>query len=225
MTVFVGGLQGTHAVGESTNGAQAIETGDCESGLAEVRELLAPLGDEAVWGMSAQLYLMEPCISEDPMKVVEFFKSAAERGNNSAAVVLYSLYQGKPGLPANKTKALHWLTVAAERGNAIAAYLLGMHYHEHDTLERSPEKAVHWLKQAALKKHGPAQISLSTRLAQEGELDGAVMWAILARAGGDPRAEPLLEKLHQDATADEFAEGEARAARCLASDYGDCDSD
>lgn len=187
--VLIGGIQATHAAGDSMNGAQAVQTGDCETVQTEFRELLADADDDAVWAMMAQLYLMNPCFAEDPMKAVRFFETAAERGNDSAAVILYHLYQGKPGLAANKAKALHWLTVAAERGSSEAAYTLG------------------------------------TILSLQGQMVGAVMWGKLAESGGAKSAPQLLQQLRGDASSAEFAEGEARAKRCLASEYADCSID
>lgn len=222
--LLLAGERQSLAAGDFWKGTLAVQQGDCDTALTEFRAL-ADDEDARGWAMMGHMHLRGTCLTKDPLKAVEFFEKAAELGNDAAVVVLFKLYQGNGGVPADRAKAMQWLTKAAERGSADAAYRLSVVLGKSDNPDRDLEKSDYWLEHAALRKHGTAQVALGARLAMEGKLDSAVMWAILALTGGDKRADPLLKVLRKDATAEEFAQGEARAAKCLASEYGDCDSD
>lgn len=224
VAVLAGSGQATRAAGDFWKGTLAVQQGDCDTALTEFRAL-ADADDGRGWAMMGHMHLRGACLAKDPVKAVEFFETAAELGNDAAVTVLYRIYQGKSGVPANKAKALHWLTIAAERGSADAAYALSVVQGKRENLEYDAKKAAYWLQWAALKRHRTAQVTLGAKLALQRKMASAVMWASLAVAAGDKRAESLLLILRKDASPEQFAEGETRAVRCLASEYADCSSD
>ena len=71
------------------------------------------------------MYMHGYGVSRDYKKALEFFKTAAERGNAEAQFNLGAMHIGGMGVRKAHDKALHYFTLSAHQGHTLALYNLG----------------------------------------------------------------------------------------------------
>ena len=116
--------------------------------------------------------------------------------------------------------------MAVDQNFSPAQANLAVMYHYGDGVAQDKAEAIRLFRLAAEQGSGLAQYYLG-KLYMLG--DGveknsitAQMWFILASTDGDPQSMLLRDKLAGILTPAEASEAQARADRCAASDYGDC---
>lgn len=119
-----------------------------------------------------------------------------------------------------------WLSLA-ERGNKIAQYALAMLYEHGEGVSQNDIKAVHWYRMAAEQGFVVAQYKLGVKYATgKGVLEDyetSHMWFNIARAKGHTEAHKSLTILNDLLKQDQILQAQARARKCLNSNYQDCD--
>ena len=122
----------------------------------------------------------------------------------------------------NYAAALREWRPLAEAGRARAQYHFAMLYEEGRGVARDFAEAARWYRGAAEQGHAQAQNALAILHVQgQGVAHDPVeayRWFTLAAKGGNGFARRNLEKLAGMLSDEERAEGEARAARTLASE-------
>lgn len=127
--------------------------------------------------------------------------SAAERGSDSAQVLLAVIYlHGDGGFSRNEALAAVWFEKAAQQGNAYAAQMLGDFYEEGRGVGKNLKLAADWREKAARRGNTRAQLKLG-KMYLDGEginkdADQAEYWLNRAAVEGNSEAQFLLGKLY-----------------------------
>lgn len=108
-------------------------------------------------------------VTKDINKALNYFVSAASRGNRFAEYNLGYLYSRGMGLEQDKEKALQYYIKAAEKGDPFAQNNLGAIYANKATSHYDFKKAVAWFSLSATQGYTHAQIALATLYKQKGE--------------------------------------------------------
>lgn len=115
---------------------------------------------------------------------------------------------------------------AAEQGNAIAQRNMGTIYKVGLGVAVDNTKAMRWFRAAAKQGDARAQYSLGTGYDQgKGVVQNYIqahMWFNISAANGYGRAAGERRYVAQIMTDEQIAEAQARAQRCLESNYSDC---
>ncbi len=119
-----------------------------------------------------------------------------------------------------------WEPAAAD-GEVKALNNLAWLYLKGDGVPQDYTVAAEWLRQAAGRGLAVAQRTLAVMYARghgvPRDLGAAYMWSKIAAENGNDGAAQLEAALAKKLTPEETAEATARAERCLASDYRDCE--
>ena len=131
----------------------------------------------------------------------------AEAGNAEAQSNLAWLYLNGAGTDKNDEKAALWYKKAAQQGNTFAQYNYAKLCDEGIGVELSAQQAVYWYRQAAMQGQANAQYSLAEMyldgVGVEPDLIRAYAWIYVVIRGGINAAEPILEELKLDLSADQ----------------------
>ena len=150
----------------------------------------------------------------------------AKQGDAAAQYNLGRMYANGYGISQDDAEAVDWYRKAAEQGYADAQYNLGGMYSNGKGVLQDDAEAVTWWRKAAEQGDAYAQTNLGFMYRDgEGVLQDAVlahMWFNIAGANGIGGSD-LRGEVEQRMTREQIAEAQARARRCMASDYQDCD--
>lgn len=111
--------------------------------------------------LSGELYYLGKNVEKDYYKAMEYFKKAADEGNEQAESYLGLFYEKGYGCEKDIKKSLYWYKKAALKGNIFSQYSLGFIYYEGEEIEQNLDCAFKWYKEAAEKGFAPAQYALS----------------------------------------------------------------
>ncbi|CAB4390485.1 unnamed protein product [Rhizophagus irregularis] len=123
-------------------------------------------GEAAVKGYVDAQYQLGYCYYEgigteiDKANAFEYYKIAAENGNNYAQNSLGFLYGNGEGTKKNLEKAFYWYNKAAENGNRVAQYSLGECYELGNGVKKDEIKAFEYNKKSAENGHISAKFQL-----------------------------------------------------------------
>lgn len=126
----------------------ALYGGDVQT----LRSLLEKMAAEG--NTDAEVLLAMSYADEDDGKELEWYESAARKGNLKAMVCLAYGYFHGTFVPKDEAKSFRWMTLAAEGGNAQGMSGLAECYREGFGVERDDKKAMFWemKAQAAMKQ-------------------------------------------------------------------------
>lgn len=139
-------------------------------------------------------------VAEPPLRNLEraetLLRSAAERGQNDAALALGELYLREEATVGMRAEAVRWLRRAAQSGHVPAQLRLSRAYDRGRGIERNDVLAAFWLRLAADSGDASAQYDYGRRCLQ-GEETGAsareaVEWFRRAAVQGHLRAQYSL---------------------------------
>lgn len=150
----------------------------------------------------------------------------SEAGHSSAQSILADLYYQGKGVPQDYTEAAKWYLRAAEQGSPYPQMRAGEIYSKGDGVPQSDAKAIKWLTLAASQGYSPAQIVLGAILIQAAgdlqDLVAAHMWLNIAAANGSSQAGDLRDSVADVMVSTQVKEAQARARRCMESEYQNC---
>lgn len=107
----------------------------------------------------AEIYQNGENIEQDRTKAYEYFKKAAEQGDEISQYDVGRCYEYGDGVEKNEFEAVKWYRKAAEQGYIEAQYALGLCYDYGMEVEDRTE-AVKWYRKAAEQGNAEAQFSL-----------------------------------------------------------------
>lgn len=107
----------------------------------------------------AEIYRYGENIEQDRTKAYEYFKKAAEQGDEISQYDVGRCYEYGDGVEKNEFEAVKWYRKAAEQGYIEAQYALGLCYDYGMEVEDRTE-AVKWYRKAAEQGNAEAQFSL-----------------------------------------------------------------
>lgn len=143
-------------------------------------------------------------------------RKAAEQGYAYAQFHFGWMYFSGEGVTKNNIEAVKWFQKAAEQGHAKAQNNLGVMYAKGEGVTKNYIESVMWIRKAAEQMFDTAQYNLGM-LYYKGEgvskdAVGAYAWFLLAKSRGCERADRVIKILEERLTAEQRAEGQARAA-------------
>ena len=151
----------------------------------------------------------------------------AKQGDPKSQMALGYLYEDGDGAPQDYGEALRWYIMAAAQGHIVARYNIGLMHYDGKGVQQDYQKAAYWYRMAAELGYAEAQHNLGAMYAKgQGVLQDFVtahMWINIASANGLTESRKQLTALTELLTKDQIFEAQARARKCLNSDYQDCD--
>lgn len=96
---------------------------------------------------------------------VQYFRKAAEKGNDSAAYKLGESYEEGIGVPKNARMAYRWYRQAADAGNKWAEYKVGWAFQHGEGVRKNSSEAAKWYQRSASKGNEWSQHMLGFMLA------------------------------------------------------------
>lgn len=134
----------------------------------------------------------------------EWFRKAADRGNDDAKYNLGKCYYDGYGVEADKATAVKWFALAAEQSHAAANYMLGLCYETACGTSMDIGKALICYKAAADKGDSDAQLSLyrfyKYGIEVEKDTSAAMLWLKKSAEGGNTDAQLTLAKKYETGT-------------------------
>ena len=155
------------------------------------------------------------------------WRPLAEQGNAGAQNNLGSMYENGWGVPQDYKEAEKWQRRVAEQGFVDAQYNLAHMYYEGLGVAQDYKEAVRWYRKAAAQGDAKAQHNLGVIYGKGGKgvLEDNVlahMWYNISSANGVERGAKKRDTVAKQMTAEQIAEAQAMARRCMASDYKNC---
>ena len=210
-------------------GLAAYNVGDFDTALEELR----PLGEQGHAGAQFNLGLMYSYgvgVPQDYAEAVTWYRLAAEQGDAGAQHALGSMYANGDGVIQDDAEAVNWSRLAADQGHAGAQYALGYNYAIGRGVIQDYAEAVTWYRLAAEQGHAGAQYALgymyaSGRGVPQDYAEAVVlahMWFNIGGANGDERGSDDRGLIEEQMNREQIADAQARARRCLSSNYQDC---
>ena len=194
------------------------------------KRLFAELGFASAQVGLGQIYRYGHGTEQDHQKALHWFQLAAEQGDTNAMKLLGMTYEKGEGVPKNYAKALRWYRLSAERGNAEVMNKLGDIYSNGDLVPTNLSESLRWYRLAAEQGNTNAQFNLGlnySALHSRYNLDWdpivAHMWFNVASANGSSEALEYRDIMARKLTSARLSEAQARATKCMESNYQDCD--
>ena len=131
----------TQSTTKQSNQAESLTTSD-----------MVKLGKDYYFGENGK--------QKDYVKAVEWFRKAAEQGNDVAQVYLAMCYQRGQGVIKDFAEAVKWCRKAAEQGHAYAQCELGYCYFNGVGVAKNLSEAFSWFRKSALQGYAVAQSNL-----------------------------------------------------------------
>ena len=98
--------------------------------------------------------------AKDVRGAAEWYRKAAEQGDEKAQIALARMYEDGKGVAKSKREAVKWYTKAAEQGNCLAQFSLGFFHEFGYGVVENPLVAVEWYRKAAEQGDAIAQLCL-----------------------------------------------------------------
>jgi TPR repeat protein len=138
--------------------------------FADLQEPLITAGRQGV--TQAMLAIGEFTRNEDPDGALDWFESAAKRGNVQAMVQAGLIY-GNKRTPADTRKALDYFVQAADSGDRVAKYLAGEMFYYGKGIAQDQTRAVAYLQEAAALREPRAMDLLGAHYRRQKQYDQA----------------------------------------------------
>ncbi|MBW8039119.1 MAG: SEL1-like repeat protein [Planctomycetes bacterium] len=174
-----------------------------------IRHICA-VGQEYYWGKH---------ITQDYKKAFKWFEIASKKGDSQAQLMLGGMYERGQGVGQSYENAFKWYKkAAAQQGirGSSAHYCLGRMYYRGEGTTKSYGAAAEWYTKAAEQGHKLAQYSLANMYYKgEGIVQDyveAYKWANLAAMRGDDLNIRFRDKLKEEMTKEQIAEGQKKAS-------------
>jgi TPR repeat protein len=140
-------------------------------------------------------------VTADYTVAAEYYQRSAQAGHNWAQYNLGHCYLDGNGVVRDTYKAFVWYRKAADQGHVRAMNLLARCYEEGWGVAIDSEAARTWYRKSAEGGYFRGQYNWATLLANEGQLDSASEWFLLAARNGTPNvrravANTLLKSNH-----------------------------
>lgn len=155
-------------------GQQRLAAGDQAGALAAFRRLAeagirsSPLYFQAMAALRKQFMTagtgQAPPDAADPALAAQWYRKAADNGDDRAALALSESYRLGRGVPQDEAKAVALLRTSAERGNPYAMALVGRRYFDGDGYPKDPAYAIFWYQRAAALGVADASFALGQAL-------------------------------------------------------------
>lgn len=167
----------------------------------------------------------------DYATAMRLWRGPADRGDARAQAHIGTLYMMGYGVQQDFELALRWFSLAANRGDAEAQNNLGVLLEEGRGVSRDLVAALSWYRKSARQGNPVAQNNMGLMhrdgLGTPRNYVMAHMWFNLA-AGNSDQEDAASRARNRDAiarymSATEIQDAQARARRCRASQYQDCD--
>jgi TPR repeat protein len=162
---------------------QAMEQGDYETALAELRPL-AEKNDPNAQFLLGMLHDAGRGVARDPSRAVSWYRKAAEQEHLLAQLFLGVLLHSGEGVKQDYAEAARWFRAPAESGNDQAQFHLGSLYATGNGVEKDDAEAIRWLTRSAMQRNTRAMGMLATELfsrsRDEQDLVDAYVWSHLA---------------------------------------------
>jgi TPR repeat protein len=162
---------------------QAMEQGDFETALAELRPL-AEGNDPDAQFLLGMHYDAGHGVARDPSRAASWYRKAAEQEHLLAQLFLGVLLHSGEGVKRDDAEAARWLRAPAESGNDQAQFHLGSLYATGTGVEKDDAEAIRWLTRSAMQGNTRAMGMLATELfsrsRDEQDLVDAYVWSHLA---------------------------------------------
>lgn len=156
------------------------------------------------------LYSSGNGVPKDAAEAMKWFTQAAEKGDVKAANNVATFYDEGEGAFKNKAEAVKWYLKAAEQGVANAQFNLGVMYDTGQGVPVNYAEAVKWYHKAAEQNNEGALCNLGILYynGQGVKLDRvrAHEYFLLAKAGGDPRADNFMQLTTEKLTKKQLAQ-------------------
>jgi TPR repeat protein len=161
------------------------------------------------------------------IEALTFFKTAANKGDARAQLLLGNLYKDGGLFEQDYKEAAHWYKLAAKQGNSGAMLFLASLLVQGKGVTQNYTEAVRLLKLTAAQGLGDAQWFLGG-MYQRGQgvaKDNvrAHMWFNLSAAQGDKDASRLRDNVAKEMTPQQIAQAQKLAKECQARNYKNCD--
>jgi uncharacterized protein len=136
-------------------------------------------------------------VAKDPVRALELYRSAANKGDADAESWVGDAYEnGWGGVRKDWSEALKWYVKAADQGDAWAQMNVGEAYLKGDGLRRDPSRAFDLLQRAAQQNQSGAQYYLGTMydqgLATAADPNQAFQWFERAANNGSAAGQNAL---------------------------------
>lgn len=206
----------TSAAAENSKVSESDTTGSPITSELETLRNKAYKGDaDAQFSLGSKFYDGEG-VPKDSAKAFEWYQKAADQGHASAQSSLGMMYAAGHGVPKDYAKAADWLQRAAMQGDAIAQSLLGAMYEEGLGVPKDAAKSVEWHQKSAAQNYSLSQYQIGllyyfgvNNVPQNFVL--AYAWLNLAAAQGLEEAKDYSNRLEQQLTPSQRAEGQRLA--------------
>lgn len=148
-------------------------------------------------------------------------RALAEQGNGNEQHNLGMMYANGEGVTQDNTQAMLWLRRAADHGKAESQFELGKIYCNDDGgATHDYVQAAYWFRKAADQGVIGAQDFLGSLYAEglgvPQDYAQAMMWLLIAKAGGDTLSDQGLQQLESLSTPAQIAEAQRMAREWLA---------
>lgn len=165
--------------------------------------------------------------TKDSVKALTSFKSAANKGDPRAQLLLGNMYKDGVLFEQDYKEAAHWYSLAAKQGNPGAMLFLARLLVLGKGVKQNFVEAVRLLKLSSAQGLVDAQWFLGG-MYQKGhgvkkDFIRAHMWFNLSAAQGDESALRMREQLAQIMTQQQIAQAQKLAVECLTRNYKGCD--
>jgi uncharacterized protein len=231
------GLMGTELPGAAIAGpfedaAAAHRKGDYSAAMRIIQPL-AEQGNAVAQSIVGAMYRDGEGVPPNYAEALRWFRRAAEQGNDNAQTNLAFMYINGEGVPQNYDEALRWFRKAAEQGNDKAQLLLGTMYYNAEGVQQNYAEALKWFRKAAEQNNDKAQGMLGIMYAVgDGVKQNYVlghMWSNISVSSLPPgkfrdEAVKYRDLVASKMTPAQLTQAQTMAARCLRSNFRDCDS-
>ena len=165
-------------------------------------------------------------VEQNNPEAVRWLLAAAEQSVAGAQHHLGWMYHQGLGVEQSYAEAVRWYRAAAEQGIIWAQTNLGLMYRQGLGVAQNYMEAMRWYRAAAEQGTAVAQNNLGVMYEQGwGVLQNfkqAHMWYNIAAANGYGTAAENRNRIAARMTTQQISDAQARAQRCLDSNYSDC---
>lgn len=193
-SVSVEALQAVPPVFTPSGGGNSatLESVQGQRGSAVEMTSEAPSGRERKQSHVRSLDTCNP-ISDEPSRLLEQWRTMANRGDTNAQFSLGCAYLVGWGVGRDATTATSWFEAAAEGGDVNAQFNLGVIHAAGDGVQRDLQTASRWFKMAANQGYLEAQFNLGS-MYENGEgigrdMNESIKWYQLAAQNGHSKSQ------------------------------------
>ncbi len=154
-----------------------------------------PMTSEELYNKGDSLYKQEHYVD-----ALDWFKKAADKGNDMAQLKLGLMYSFGEGVRKNKKEAMTWYLKAANQGNLGAQTNVGHNYESGQGVKKDYLEALNWYRMAADQGYPDAQRSMGNMYFKghgvSKDYSQALKWYKMAADQGDGHAQYLIGEMY-----------------------------